>query len=128
MIHANQQAYYDAINASTERVNSAPFIDFMLGEILSTVEKNKGEPKDNSIGIKFTEKLTERLTENAAAILHLIERNPFIPTSEMARQLGVSRQTIAKTIATLKRQKLLRRIGPDKGGHWEATAKSKPPI
>lgn len=37
----------------------------------------------------------------------------------MAETLGVSRRAIAKQIATLKELGIIRRIGPDKGGHWE---------
>jgi predicted HTH transcriptional regulator len=93
----------------------------MLGEILTALEKHKGKPRLPAV-VGFTEKITEKLTEKASVILQLVRENPFISTTEMARQLGVSRQTIAKTILLLKKQNLLRRIGPDKGGHWELTA------
>ena len=43
MVHDNQQKYYDAITASTNGADSGPFIDFMLGEILKTLELHKGE-------------------------------------------------------------------------------------
>jgi len=42
MIHAQQSAYYQAINLSTLKTDSAPFIEFMLGVILETVESNAG--------------------------------------------------------------------------------------
>jgi Fic family protein len=38
MIYANQQAYYDAITASTKAGQSGPFIDFMLKEIYETLK------------------------------------------------------------------------------------------
>ena len=44
MVYANQQAYYDAITASTKAGQSGPFIDFMLGEILKTLSNHQGEP------------------------------------------------------------------------------------
>jgi predicted HTH transcriptional regulator len=121
IVYANQHAYYEAINTSTEQSNSVPFIDFTLGEILTALEKHKEEPRPTA-AIGFTEKVTEKLTEKASAILHLVGRNLFISTTEMARQLGVSREAIAKTILLLENQNLLRRIGPDKGGHWGLTA------
>ena len=37
MIHANQQEYYEAINAGTSQADSGVFIDFMLGEILQAL-------------------------------------------------------------------------------------------
>ena len=39
MVFANQQAYYNAINRSTDAVNSGIFIDFMLQEIYETLKK-----------------------------------------------------------------------------------------
>jgi len=39
--------------------------------------------------------------------------------AELASELGISDRAVKKQIAKLKEQRLLRRIGPDKGGHWE---------
>lgn len=40
MVHAHQSEYYQAINLSTRQTDSAPFIEFMLGVILETIENN----------------------------------------------------------------------------------------
>ena len=37
----------------------------------------------------------------------------------MADKLEISRRAVAKTIAKLQSSGILRRVGPDKGGHWE---------
>jgi len=37
----------------------------------------------------------------------------------MADHLGISRRAVAKAIAKLQAEDRIRRIGPDKGGHWE---------
>lgn len=52
-------------------------------------------------------------------ILRLIVKNSTITTEEIAGVLGLSVKGVEKNIKILKQQKLLRRIGPDKGGHWE---------
>ncbi|MDD6473732.1 MAG: hypothetical protein PUF62_12010 [Bacteroidales bacterium] len=44
MVYANQQAYYNAITASTDAGESGPFIDFMLQEIYKTLKAHQGEP------------------------------------------------------------------------------------
>ena len=49
MVHDNQMEYYDAITASTNGADSGPFIDFMLGEILKTLELHKGDSIQNGI-------------------------------------------------------------------------------
>lgn len=56
-------------------------------------------------------------------ILAAIYENPFVSTQEMADMFGVERSTVARAVAKLKASGKLRRVGPDKGGHWEATGK-----
>lgn len=41
MVYANQEAYYNAIETSTAAADSAPFIDFMLQEILNTLKNHQ---------------------------------------------------------------------------------------
>ena len=52
-------------------------------------------------------------------ILRLIGENSAITIEEIANAAGLSVAGVEKNIKALKQQKLLRRIGPDKGGHWE---------
>jgi len=40
-------------------------------------------------------------------------------TDQLAKIIGITRRAILKQINKLKNQKRLRRVGPDKGGHWE---------
>ena len=41
----------------------------------------------------------------------------------MSKDLGINRSAIQKHLANLKSAGRLRRIGPDKGGHWEVIDK-----
>ncbi|MDP2807655.1 MAG: winged helix-turn-helix transcriptional regulator, partial [bacterium] len=56
-------------------------------------------------------------------IVRLMTETPAITKQEIAEALGLSLAGIEKVIRTLKQQGLLRRIGPDKGGHWEVLPK-----
>ena len=38
MVHNHKQAYYRAINSSTQQTDSSPFIEFMLGVIVETID------------------------------------------------------------------------------------------
>ncbi|MDO4957820.1 MAG: winged helix-turn-helix transcriptional regulator [Prevotellaceae bacterium] len=40
-------------------------------------------------------------------------------TTQMATQIGKSRQTVATRIKILQERGIIRRNGPDKGGFWE---------
>lgn len=53
-------------------------------------------------------------------LLALIASHPHITQAGMVAAFGITRSTIQKHIANLKAAGRLRRIGPDKGGHWEA--------
>ena len=59
-----------------------------------------------------------KLTENRIKILELIEENPYISRSEMAKVLGISDTSVYRNIEAM-RGKYLRRVGADKGGFWE---------
>jgi len=70
---------------------------------LKTTQKTKEETK---------EKTTEK-------IIALIKLNPSIKTNELATQTGLSIDGINWNLRKLKKEEALKRIGPDKGGHWE---------
>jgi predicted HTH transcriptional regulator len=58
-------------------------------------------------------------------LLELIRGNPKITFAEMVSAAGISRSAIQKHIERLKDAQRLRRVGPDKGGHWEVIEKSR---
>ena len=63
--------------------------------------------------------LVDGLVESQVKILELVNDNPGISKREMADKLGISTTAVDKNISKLKDIGLLKRIGPDRGGHWE---------
>jgi len=63
--------------------------------------------------------LVDGLVESQKKILVLMQATPKISKKDLAAAVGISATAIDKNIAVLKARSLLRRIGPDKGGHWE---------
>ena len=61
----------------------------------------------------------KNMQKSMQKIVMLISASPDITLSEMASQLGMSRNGVDKNIRKLKEQGIVRRVGPDKGGHWE---------
>lgn len=58
--------------------------------------------------------------KTAERLLEILKRNPATTQAEMMKCLGIkSRNAIQKHLANLKKAGRLRRVGPDKGGHWE---------
>ena len=52
-------------------------------------------------------------------ILNMLSKDGSLSAASLARRIGISPKAIEKHLANLKAASLLRRIGPDKGGHWE---------
>ena len=57
--------------------------------------------------------------ETRDAIISLISANQNITTTQMAESLGINRSAISKHLKLMQTKGIIRRIGPDKGGHWE---------
>lgn len=70
---------------------------------------------------KRPEKVTEKVTENQAIIIREMEKNPFVTAIGLAKILGISLRKTKENIKKLQQKGLIRRIGPDKGGHWQIT-------
>lgn len=64
-------------------------------------------------------KVTEKVTEKQFAIIELLRVSPNITQAQIASQIGISRHHVAINISKLKNMNLIRRIGSDRGGHWE---------
>lgn len=106
MIWQNQANYYQAISQSTKENNSGIFIDFMLEMILNSVQRHTGTVNDTA-------------NDTVNAILTLIREKADISYDELAQKLNLSRRTVSRKIAQLKKNGQIRRVGADKNGYWE---------
>ena len=82
---------------------------------LETVQA-RGEASSLKVALKTSVKGT---VQTASAIMDAIEKDSSITVPEIAKALSISTRTIHNHIRRLKKAGLLRRVGPDKGGHWE---------
>ena len=57
--------------------------------------------------------------KNSQKIVDLIKERPEITTTEMAEQIGISRRSIVNITNKLQEEGIIRRVGSNKGGHWE---------
>lgn len=80
----------------------------------------KSPQKTAHITIQKTTQITPRKTrvETRDAMLRLIKGNPSITRKELPNFLNLTVKGIDWNIKQLKNTGILRRIGPDKGGHW----------
>ena len=66
-------------------------------------------------------KTVEKTTRTVEKILKILSNTPSITVREMSEILGLSRRGVEEQIKSLKQKGVIRRIGLDKGGHWEVT-------
>ena len=83
------------------------------------------EAEKSALGKKRSEKSGQKKVVRKSGqktvdrLLALLEAQPHLTQTGMVAALGVTRSTIQKHITSLKVAGRLKRIGPDKGGHWE---------
>lgn len=131
MLYANQQKYYDALTRSSAIGQSGPFIDFMLGEILHTLEVHKDIGKDivedaaeieaqfsSLFGEKFGIKFHIKFGINDKKLLVLINNNPHLTLDELSVRMGITTRGVEKQIKRLKEHGVIERQGSKKSGKW----------
>ncbi len=78
--------------------------------------------KNVSLSEKMSEKIAGNVGENTSVsenIISMIIDDNEISANKIASKLNLASRTIERYIEKLKAAGRLRRIGPDKGGHWE---------
>ena len=63
--------------------------------------------------------LPVNLTVTAKKIYNLLKEDGKYTYDRLANAVGVTRETVRVSIRSLVDANLIRRVGPDKGGHWE---------
>jgi predicted HTH transcriptional regulator len=109
IVFVHQAEYYQAINASTQQTNCAPFIEFMLSTIANTLAQNAT--------VNAPVNLADLTTPDA--ILLLLTENKEMTRQQMAERIGKDIRTIGRAIAKLQQAGKLKRTGSDKTRHWE---------
>jgi ATP-dependent DNA helicase RecG len=84
------------------------WVDFEFGPAADISTREAGE--------KTGEKAREKIRDK---ILSLIRVEPGISMETVALSLGLTRKGVEWQVRKLKQSGLLRRVGPNKGGHWE---------
>ena len=73
-------------------------------------------------GVESREKNREKSREK---IINIIRNNPTVTQLELSYMLQISTKAIEKHIKNLREDGIIRRVGPDNGGHWEVTNDKK---
>ena len=89
-------------------------------ECQDVVENVVGKAHDD---VETPSDVVENVVENkdnvVENILESISKDPSISTKELAGTYSLSERQVQRIMTRLKEKGLIRRVGPDKGGHWE---------
>ena len=94
-------------------------------QVAEKVAEKQGEvavkytEKDTETRSGYTEKVTEKLSETEERIVALIQSNAHITQKMLSEAIGMTRQYVGRCMDSLQARKIIRRVGPDKGGYWE---------
>ena len=123
VLKEDKEGYIKSLVQSQESDDSSFFKAFMRENLCKNLQKEidsflqsteMGGEKEKMGGEK--EKWGEKTRD---IIVRQIRQNPNVTMSELASAVGISPKAVEKQIARMKKDGLLIRIGPDKGGHWE---------
>ena len=112
MVYSNQQAYYHAINRSSDLGDSGPFIDFMLEEILNALVDHQGKSNADIADEKGLNYQQQR-------VLGYLRADRHTTAAKIAADLDMSARQIERTLADMKAKGIIRRIGANRNGYWE---------
>ena len=63
--------------------------------------------------------LKDSVEKTVEKIIEAVKNNPFITQKELAQITGLSRRGVEWNLQQLRKNGIILRVGPDKGGRWE---------
>ena len=94
------------------------WVEFMFPNLKS--DKKNSVETQGRISEKMSGKTSGKMSgKTSGKILRAVKNNKDVTIPELADIISVNTRTIERNIKTLQDSGLLKRIGPDKGGHWE---------
>ncbi len=120
-IAALRSRTYSGIKKQNESLQEKLGLDEgVAGYVLRVAEELCGTPT-RSISQNSTLKGTwsDTLKGTQKKIVEIIINNPNVTIPQVAEQLDLNPRGIAKHFKALQEKGVIRRVGPDKGGHWE---------
>ena len=113
----------DRVEESSEKSTLKNSEESTLKSIEESMQKNTESMQKSTLKsmqkstLKSTQKSTLKGTQKN--IVEIIMQNPNVTIPQVAKQLNLNPRGIARHFKVLQDKGIIRRVGPDKGGHWE---------
>ena len=103
-------------NVTKKHINNTNTDDYAsIGNVTKNVTKTITKTSNG----KVTKQVTIVLNGYALMIVEMIERNPKVTTAQMAETIGIAKKNLIALTNNLQRDGIIRRVGSNRGGHWE---------
>ena len=70
----------------------------------------------------IVDSIVEKLSTTRAKIVRIIWKNPNATAQSISKEINIASRNVQEHLRKLQEQGVIRRIGSDKGGHWEIIA------
>ena len=97
------------------------FIEDDVFRIIQPLNENYSFDAENEVGGQKSsvERSVKSSVKRSVKIIEMIKENPEITIPMMAETLRLTTRAVEKNVARLQVKGIVKRVGPDKGGHWE---------
>lgn len=123
ILNEDKEEYIKALVTTREEDNLDIFRTFMY----SMMQKNLTLEIENYIscvgevhedGVEYQKSKPKKI-KSRDKIVALLTDNNKLSAVALAERIGISAKAVEKHLSNLKADGIIKRIGPDKGGHWE---------
>ena len=91
----------------------------LMRNLLEKIQNNRPNIQKESYEQRFYKGMKKTREKTREKIIRLITENPQITTEELAKKTEISFKGMEWQIKRLKKDHIIKRIGPDKGGYWK---------
>lgn len=123
ILKADKEEYIKALVETRENEDLNVFRTFMTSAMIKNlaheIEIFRKSIDDVSPSGKKTAKNREKKIKSREKIIALLSEDNTLSAAALAKRIGITAKAVEKQIAKMKTDGVLRRIGPDKGGHWQ---------
>lgn len=94
-------------------------IEYLNSDMAFTIEFSRNDRNNAQISKETNAQIGSKISDLEQIVLNCIRNNSKITNEELIKQIGKSKRTITRVIASLKSKNLITRIGSNKTGSWQ---------
>ena len=86
----------------------------------NVLEERQEKSRDAAMSVTETDTVGKKKARKGQEnIVSIIEADPYVSIASIGHESGLSVKTVRNLIDEMRKDNLIVRIGPDKGGYWQ---------